>query len=80
MPWYNGEQATAHLRSFLGAYYLVSEEPAFKALWRSYNECQFVDDEGDIVFYRNKQGASVAIPPRDCSSEQTDSDCKALCS
>ncbi|THH18389.1 hypothetical protein EW146_g2584 [Bondarzewia mesenterica] len=31
-------------------------EPVFKALWSIYNTCQFVEDEGDVVFYQDKQG------------------------
>ncbi|QRV89512.1 Fatty acid desaturase [Ceratobasidium sp. AG-Ba] len=58
MPWYNGAEATEHLASFLGNHYMRSSQPVFKELWDTYNECQFVDDEGDVVFYRNKKGES----------------------
>ncbi|KAF8985947.1 fatty acid desaturase-domain-containing protein [Cyathus striatus] len=56
IPWYNGEEATQYLKAVIGDQYLRSTEPVFAALWRSYNECQFVDDDGHIVFYRNKKG------------------------
>ncbi|KAI3615582.1 delta-12 fatty acid desaturase [Moniliophthora roreri] len=56
MSWYNGEEATRHLRRVLGAHYLYSDEPVFAALWKSYNECQFVDDDVDILFYKNQKG------------------------
>lgn len=56
MPWYHGAEATQHLAAFLGDHYMRSSEPVFKALWDTYNECQFVENEGDILFYRNKKG------------------------
>ncbi|THU99417.1 hypothetical protein K435DRAFT_964428 [Dendrothele bispora CBS 962.96] len=56
MPWYNGELATKFLREMLGSHYHYSSQPAFKALWHNYNVCQFVDDEGEIVFYRDRTG------------------------
>lgn len=28
----------------------------FRALYRSFTECCFIEDEGDIVFYKNKDG------------------------
>ena len=42
----HGEEATKHLKAFIGDHYHVSNESVFPALWRTYNECQFVDDEG----------------------------------
>ncbi|KAI0353746.1 linoleoyl phosphatidylcholine delta-12 acetylenase [Trametes cingulata] len=59
MPWYNGEEATKYLREAIGPYYLRSGKPVFEALWDSYNFCQFVDDEGDVVYYRNREGKTI---------------------
>ncbi|KAI0311933.1 fatty acid desaturase-domain-containing protein [Amylostereum chailletii] len=59
MPWYNGAEATAHLKAFLGSQYLYSNKPVFNALWKSYNDCQFVEDEGTILFYRDRNGKSI---------------------
>ncbi|KAJ7123131.1 linoleoyl phosphatidylcholine delta-12 acetylenase [Mycena epipterygia] len=56
MPWYNGEEATKYLRTVIGPHYHRSDSYVFKVLWDNYNACQFVDDEGDVVFYRNRQG------------------------
>ncbi|EJC99603.1 uncharacterized protein FOMMEDRAFT_92933 [Fomitiporia mediterranea MF3/22] len=56
MSWYNGEEATQYLKRILGTHYHRSEEPVFSALWRTYNQCQFVEDEGDIIFYKDKAG------------------------
>ncbi|KAI0319483.1 fatty acid desaturase-domain-containing protein [Amylostereum chailletii] len=67
MPWYNGAEATAHLKTFLGSQYLHSDEPAFAALWRSYTDCQFVEDEGDILFYRDRRGNFVRRAAPSCA-------------
>ncbi|KAI0036033.1 delta 12 fatty acid epoxygenase [Vararia minispora EC-137] len=51
MPWYNGEEATKHLRAFLGEHYRFSDAPVFKQLWKTYNDCQFVEDQGELSLY-----------------------------
>jgi len=34
-------------------------QPAFYALYRSFTQCLFIEDEGDIVFYKNKHGVAA---------------------
>lgn len=46
MPFYHTPEATQYLKAFIGEYYVSDDTPAFKALWRNYNFCQFVEDEG----------------------------------
>ncbi|KAF5361402.1 hypothetical protein D9758_006253 [Tetrapyrgos nigripes] len=31
----------------------------FRALYRSFVECEFIEDDGDIVFYKNRQGRAA---------------------
>ncbi|TFK53232.1 hypothetical protein OE88DRAFT_1626954 [Heliocybe sulcata] len=62
MPWYNGEEATKYLKEFIGEHYAYSNKPVFSALWHNYNECQFVEDEGDVLFYKNRKGEAVRRP------------------
>ncbi|KAJ3865487.1 fatty acid desaturase-domain-containing protein [Lentinula novae-zelandiae] len=62
MPFYHGPEATDYLKAFIGEHYNYSDKPVFKALWENYNDCQFVEDEGDVVFYRDKEGKSVRRP------------------
>ncbi|KAI0087787.1 fatty acid desaturase-domain-containing protein [Irpex rosettiformis] len=62
MPHYHGAEATKYLKTFLGEHYHHSDKPAFSALWHNYNACQFVEDDGDVLFYRNKEGKSVVRP------------------
>lgn len=52
MPFYNAIEATEVIKRELGDYYLYDSTPIPLALWRSYVNCQYVDDEGDIVFYK----------------------------
>ncbi|KAI0822416.1 linoleoyl phosphatidylcholine delta-12 acetylenase [Trametes gibbosa] len=58
----HGAEATKHLRAFLGEHYHYSEKPVFKALWDNYNDCQFVEDRGDVLFYRDRKGRAVIRP------------------
>jgi omega-6 fatty acid desaturase (delta-12 desaturase) len=53
MPFYHAQEATEAMRKVLGPYYMKDETPIARALYRSYSTCQFVEDEGDTVFYKN---------------------------
>ncbi|KAI0691073.1 fatty acid desaturase-domain-containing protein [Cytidiella melzeri] len=66
MPHYHAEEATKYLKAFLGEHYHYSDQPVFQALWYNYNACQFVEDDGEVIFYRNKKG-EVAVPGVQCS-------------
>ncbi|KAL1729133.1 hypothetical protein EV714DRAFT_285125 [Schizophyllum commune] len=59
MSFYHGEEATKYLQGFIGEHYAYSEKPIFKALWENYNRCQFVEDEGSVLFYRDRQGRAA---------------------
>ncbi|KAF9003034.1 fatty acid desaturase-domain-containing protein [Cyathus striatus] len=62
MPFYHGPEATQYLKTFIGDHYAYSDKPVFQALWESYNKCQFVDNDGDILFYRDKKGRAARRP------------------
>ncbi|KAJ7111302.1 fatty acid desaturase-domain-containing protein [Mycena epipterygia] len=64
MPFYHGKEATDALKAFIGDYYTFSDKPVFKALWDNYNACQFVEDEGDILFYHDKKGEQTLRPAK----------------
>jgi omega-6 fatty acid desaturase (delta-12 desaturase) len=53
MPFYHAQEATVHIKRVLGPYYLKDNTSTVQALWRSYNCCQFIEDDGDVVFYKN---------------------------
>ncbi|KAJ8508242.1 hypothetical protein ONZ45_g9472 [Pleurotus djamor] len=63
MHWYNGKEATRHLRAFIGEQYYSHDGPTFKSLWDVYNQCQFVEDTGDVVFYKDKHGCATNMSP-----------------
>jgi hypothetical protein len=46
----HGQEATEHLKIFIGNQYVYSDKPVFSALWDSYNACQFVEDEGETFY------------------------------
>ncbi|OZJ04353.1 Delta(12) fatty acid desaturase [Bifiguratus adelaidae] len=53
MPHYHAEEATRHIQKALGKSYYRDNTPIPLALWRSFTECKFVEDEGDVVFYKH---------------------------
>ncbi|KIJ36992.1 hypothetical protein M422DRAFT_232190 [Sphaerobolus stellatus SS14] len=59
MPFYNGEEATVYLKEILGPYYIHSSESVFKSLWDTYRQCKFIEDDGDIVFYKDNKGKAA---------------------
>ncbi|KAJ3032184.1 UNVERIFIED_CONTAM: hypothetical protein HDU68_000023 [Siphonaria sp. JEL0065] len=52
MPFYNAEVATAALKKKLGKFYIYDNNPIFWSLYNSYRNCRFVEDEGNIVFFK----------------------------
>ncbi|KAF9542442.1 Fatty acid oxidation complex subunit alpha [Mortierella hygrophila] len=52
MPFYHAEEATACLKKLLGQHYIYDDTPIALATWRSFRECRFVEDEGDVVFFK----------------------------
>lgn len=55
MPFYHAQEATEAMKKVLGSYYLKDDTPIAKALYRSFSNCQFIEDEGAINFYKNKK-------------------------
>ncbi|KAI8815066.1 delta-12 fatty acid desaturase [Cladochytrium replicatum] len=52
MPFYHAVEATEAVKGVLGKYYISDDTQFFVALWRSMNNCKFVEDEGDVVWYQ----------------------------
>lgn len=52
MPFYHAQEATRLVREFLGPYYLCDHTPVPVALWRAWSACRFVDNEGDVIFFK----------------------------
>jgi omega-6 fatty acid desaturase (delta-12 desaturase) len=53
MPFYHAQEATVAIKKVLGKYYLQDNSSIAHALWRSFSACQFIEDEGDVVFFKN---------------------------
>lgn len=53
MPFYHAQEATEALKKVLGPYYMKDNTPINRALWRSWKTCQYVDNDGDTVWYKN---------------------------
>eukprot|EP00968_Pinguiococcus_pyrenoidosus_P023126 scaffold3581_cov252-Pinguiococcus_pyrenoidosus.AAC.2 len=52
MPFYNAVEATKYIKEVLGPYYMKDDTFFLKALYRSMYTCRFVENEGNIVWYR----------------------------
>jgi len=52
MPHYHAQEATEAIKKVLGKYYLRDDTQFMVALWRSWNSCHYVDDEGEILYYK----------------------------
>jgi len=61
IPHYHGMEATKALKDFLGPHYQKSEENMFKSFWRVWRECLFIEDDEDIVFYKNASGLAQKV-------------------
>ncbi|KAF8627156.1 hypothetical protein AX17_006372 [Amanita inopinata Kibby_2008] len=59
VPFYNLPQVTEAIKPVLGDCYNYDSTPALYALWRSFTNCIFIEDEGDILFFRNKYGEAI---------------------
>ncbi|KAF9459136.1 fatty acid desaturase-domain-containing protein [Collybia nuda] len=58
-PFYNGPQITNAIKTVLKDDYNYDSTPPWYALYRSFTECLFIEEEGDIIFYKNKHGVAV---------------------
>jgi len=58
-PFYNGPQITKALKTVLRESYNYDSTPTFYALYRSFTQCLFIEEGGDIIFYKNKDGVAA---------------------
>ncbi|PFH50487.1 hypothetical protein AMATHDRAFT_193081 [Amanita thiersii Skay4041] len=58
-PFYNGPQITEAIKAVLKGDYNYDSTSSFYALYRSFTQCVFVEDEGNIIFYKNKHGVAA---------------------
>jgi fatty acid desaturase len=61
MPFYHAREATLAVRGMLGDYYLSDHTPVPRALFRSFSQCRYIDNEGDIVYYKGVQEFNAGL-------------------
>jgi len=63
IPHYNAWEASAALRKVLPTGLRLDGKPGgWAEMYRVFRECKFVEDEGDVVFYKNAQGLAKMRP------------------
>ena len=55
MPFYNAQEATPYIKEVLGKFYMRDETPIPYAIYRSFSNCAFVEDTGDVIFYKGSK-------------------------
>ncbi|KAJ8701397.1 hypothetical protein PTI98_000187 [Pleurotus ostreatus] len=60
-PFYNGPQITDAIKTVLKDDYNYDSTPSFYALWRSFTQCLFIEEDEDIAFYKNKHGEALRV-------------------
>ncbi|KAJ6562236.1 fatty acid desaturase-domain-containing protein [Mycena capillaripes] len=60
VPFYHLPEVTAAIKPVLGEHYNYDDTPALVALWRAFTQCTFVEDQGDVVFFKNQAGKAAA--------------------
>jgi len=55
MPFYNAVKATPYIKKALGKFYHKDDTHFLLAAWHAQRQCVYVDDEGDVVFWRNSK-------------------------
>lgn len=56
---YNYDSTVCFLLTHEGLMTNISSKNTFYALYRSFTQCAFVEEEGGIVFYKNKLGQAA---------------------
>ena len=64
IPHYHAWEATDALRKRLGQHgiKLQGRPGSWAEVYRVFKECKFVEDEGDILFYKNSRGLAATRP------------------
>jgi omega-6 fatty acid desaturase (delta-12 desaturase) len=53
MPHYNAVKATHYIKKALGSHYHRDDTPIPIAAYRAQTLCRYIEDEGDVLFYKN---------------------------
>ncbi|KAJ7429676.1 delta-12 fatty acid desaturase protein [Mycena galericulata] len=61
VPFYNQPKVTEYIKPVLKNHYNYDSTNTFRALYRTFTECLFIEDDGDIVFYKNRHGKAARV-------------------
>ncbi|TRM61050.1 fatty acid desaturase-domain-containing protein [Schizophyllum amplum] len=64
IPHYHAWEASAAIKAKVAQYGMTLEGApgGWREVYRVYKECKFVEDEGDVLFYKNSQGLARCRP------------------
>ncbi|KAL0071160.1 hypothetical protein AAF712_001720 [Marasmius tenuissimus] len=71
IPFYNQPLATAEIKKVLKDDYNYDSTNSFRSLYRTFTQCCFIEDEGDIVFYKNREGKAARVLSPDALTRPT---------
>ncbi|KAK1220660.1 hypothetical protein PQX77_016616 [Marasmius sp. AFHP31] len=71
IPFYNQPLATAEIKKVLKDDYNYDSTNSFRSLYRTFTQCCFIEDEGDIVFYKNREGKAARVLAPDALTRPT---------
>ncbi|KIY51777.1 delta-12 fatty acid desaturase [Fistulina hepatica ATCC 64428] len=61
IPFYNQPEVTEAIKKVLKNDYNYDSTNTFRALYRTFSQCCFVEDDGDVVFYKNRDGKAIRV-------------------
>ncbi|KAF8324729.1 fatty acid conjugase, partial [Cantharellus anzutake] len=61
IPFYHQPYVTQAIKKVLGDDYCYDGTNTYRSIWRNFTQCQFVEDEGDVVFYRDRKGVPTRV-------------------
>lgn len=65
IPHYSAWEATEAIKNFVGPYYMKSDENFLVSLFKNYRSCRWIEDNEDIVFYKNASGVAQRVAVED---------------
>jgi len=61
---------TQAIKEVLKEDYNYDSTNTFRALYRTFSKCIFIEDDGDIVFYKNKDGKAARTLALDAQGDE----------
>ena len=71
IPFYNQPQVTEAIKKVLKEDYNYDSTNTFRALYRTFTQCCFIEDDGEIVFYKNRDGKAQRVLAEDTETKKT---------